>query len=128
VIVTHTDRDPFNPDHPVAFAAVERARALAAGAGVESAFETIRPPELLLFEPHQPELCNFTPTTFLDITPVIERKRAAMAEMKAQRYLQDYYGQRAEQRANHARRVSGNREIRFAEAFQRYLPQVVAGL
>jgi 4-oxalomesaconate hydratase len=128
VIVTHTDRDPFNPDHPVAFEAVERARALAAGAGVESAFETIRPPELLLFEPHQPELCNFTPTTFLDITPVMERKRAAMAEMKAQRYLQEYYGQRAEQRANHARRVSGNREIRFAEAFQRYLPQVTAEL
>jgi 4-oxalomesaconate hydratase len=128
VIVTHTDRDPFNPDHPVAFQAVERARALAAGAGVESAFETIRPPELLLFEPHQPELCNFTPTTFLDITPVIERKRAAMAEMKAQRYLQEYYAQRAEQRANHARRVSGNREIRFAEAFQRYLPQVAAEL
>jgi 4-oxalomesaconate hydratase len=128
VIVTHTDRDPFNPDHPVAFEAVERARALAAGAGVESAFETIRPPELLLFEPHQPELCNFTPTTFLDITPVIERKRAAMAEMKAQRYLQEYYAQRAEQRANHARRVSGNREIRFAEAFQRYLPQVAAEL
>jgi 4-oxalomesaconate hydratase len=128
VIATHTDRDPFNPDHPVAFAAVERARALAAGAGVESAFETIRPPELLLFEPHQPELCNFTPTTFLDITPVIELKRAAMAEMKAQRYLQEYYAQRAEQRANHARRVSGNREIRFAEAFQRYLPQVTAEL
>jgi len=128
VIVTHTDRDPFNPDHPVAFEAVERARALAAGAGVESAFETIRPPELLLFEPHQPELCNFTPTTFLDITPVMERKRAAMAEMKAQRYLQEYYAQRAEQRANHARRVSGNREIRFAEAFQRYLPQVAAEL
>jgi 4-oxalomesaconate hydratase len=128
VIVTHTDRDPFNPDHPVAFGAVERARALAAGAGVESAFETIKPPELFLFEPHQPELCNFTPTTFLDITPVWERKRSAMAEMKSQRYLQDYYGQRAEQRANHARRVSGNREIRYAEAFQRYLPQVVSGL
>ena len=128
VIVTHTDRDPFNPDHPVAFAAVERARALAAGAGVESAFETIRPPALFLFEPHQPELCNFTPTTFLDITSVMDRKRAAMAEMKAQRYLQEYYGQRSEQRANHARRVSGNREIRHAEAFQRYLPQVVAEL
>jgi 4-oxalomesaconate hydratase len=128
VIATHTDRDPFNPDHPVAFAAVERARALAAGAGVESAFETIRPPELFLFEPHQPELCNFTPTTFLDITSVMERKRAAMAEMKAQKYLQEYYGQRAEQRGNHARRVSGNREIRQAEAFQRYLPQVVAEL
>ncbi len=128
VIVTHTDRDPFNPDHPAAFQAVERARALAAGAGVESAFETISPPQLFLFEPHQPELCNFTPTTFLDITAVIERKRAAMAEMKAQRYLQEYYAQRAEQRANHARRVSGNKEIRYAEAFQRYLPQVVGEL
>jgi 4-oxalomesaconate hydratase len=128
VIVTHTDRDPFNPDHPVAFAAVERARALAVGAGVESAFETIAPPQLFLFEPHQPELCNFTPTTFLDITPVIERKRAAMSEMKAQRYLQEYYAQRAEQRANHARRVSGNRAVRYVEAFQRYVPQVVAEL
>jgi 4-oxalomesaconate hydratase len=128
VIVTHNDRDPFNPDHPAAFQAVERARALAAGAGVESAFETILPPQLFLFEPHQPELCNFTPTTFLDITPVIERKQAAMAEMKAQRYLQEYYAQRAEQRANHARRVSGNKEIRYAEAFQRYLPQVVGEL
>jgi len=128
VIVTHTDRDPFNPDHPVAFAAVERARALAAGAGVESAFETIKPPELFRFEPHQPELCNFTPTTFLDITSVMDKKRAAMAEMKAQKYLQEYYAQRSEQRANHARRVSGNREIRHAEAFQRYLPQVVGEL
>ena len=44
-----------------------------------------------LFEPHQPELCNFTPTTFVDITPVIDAKRAAMAEMKAQEYLQTYY-------------------------------------
>jgi 4-oxalomesaconate hydratase len=128
VIVTHTDRDPFNPDHPAAFFAVDRGRALAAGAGVSSAFETIRPPELYLFEPHQPELCNFTPNTFLDITPVIEKKRAAMAEMKSQQYLQTYYGQRAEQRANHARRVSGNKEIEFAEAFQRAIPQVVDSL
>jgi 4-oxalomesaconate hydratase len=127
-IVTHTDRDPFNPDHPVAFHVVERARALAAGAGVASAFETVSPPELLLFEPHQPELCNFTPTTFLDITPVMEDKRKAMAEMKAQSYLQTYYGQRAEQRGNHARRVSGDREIRYAEAFQRVIPQVARRL
>jgi 4-oxalomesaconate hydratase len=128
VILTHTDRDPFNPDHPVAFRAVERARALASGAGVQSAFETISPPQLFLFEPHQPELCNFTPTTFLDISGVMERKRAAMAEIKAQTYLQSYYDQRAEQRANHARRVSGNRETRYAEAFQRVLPQVLGSL
>ena len=128
VLITHTDRDPFNPDHPVAHTAVDRARGLAAGAGVQSAFATIKPPALFLFEPHQPELCNFTPTTFVDITPVIEKKQAAMAEMKAQQYLQTYYGQRAEQRGNHARRASGNQEVRHAEAFQRVIPQVVTEL
>jgi 4-oxalomesaconate hydratase len=128
VLLTHTDRDPFNPDHAAAFFAVERARALAAGAGVPSAFETVQPPELLLFEPHQPELCNFVPTTFVDITPVVEQKRAAMAELKAQAYLVTYYDQRAEQRGNHARRSSGDRAIRYAEAFQRVTPQVVGAL
>ena len=128
VLLTHTDKDPFNPDHAQAFFAVARARSLAAGAGVASAFEFVEPPELLLFEPHQPELCNFTPTTFVDITPVIEQKNAAMAEMKAQAYLQTYYGQRAEQRGNHARRSSGNNAIRYAEAFQRVTPQVLDSL
>jgi 4-oxalomesaconate hydratase len=128
VLVTHTDTDPFNPDHPVAFGAVDRARSLAAGAGVSSAFATISPPALFLFEPHQPELCNFTPTTFVDITSVIGRKRQAMAEMKAQQYLQTYYAQRAEQRGNHARRASGNKAIEYAEAFQRVIPQVVTEL
>jgi 4-oxalomesaconate hydratase len=128
VLVTHTDTDPFNPDHPVAFAAVDRARGLAAGAGVSSAFATIKPPQLFLFEPHQPELCNFTPTTFVDITAVIDRKQAAMEEMKAQKYLQTYYRERADHRGNHARRASGDQAVRQAEAFMRVIPQVVSEL
>src|SRR5262249_38703975 len=121
-------RDPFNPDHPVAYAATDRARILATGAGVASAFKTVRPPEFLLFEPHQPELCNFTPTTFLDITSVFAQKEQAMATMAAQGYLRQYYHERAEQRANHARRISGDQRIRYAEAFMRALPQVVGHL
>ena len=128
VLITHTDADPFNPDHPVAHAAVDRARSLAAGAGVSSAFETIRPPQLFLFEPHQPELCHFTPTVHVDITAVWEQKVAAMAEMKAQQYLQTYYAQRGEQRGNHARRASGLSEVRYGESFMRVLPQVVEEL
>ncbi|HYI36017.1 MAG TPA: PIG-L deacetylase family protein [Thermoleophilaceae bacterium] len=128
VLITHTDLDPFNPDHPVAHGAVDRARSLAAGAGVSSAFPTIKPPALFLFEPHQPELCNFTPTTFVDITHVFEAKQQAMAEMKAQNYLQTYYAQRADQRGNHARRASGDQDVRQAEAFQRVIPQVVEQL
>jgi 4-oxalomesaconate hydratase len=128
VLITHTDTDPFNPDHPIAHYAVDRARGLAAGAGVSSAFKTIKPPALFLFEPHQPELCNFTPTTFVDITAVMDAKLAAMSEMKAQKYLQTYYTQRADQRGNHARRSSGNAEIKQAEAFQRVTPHVVSAL
>jgi 4-oxalomesaconate hydratase len=125
VILTHASRDPFNPDHAVAYEATVQARQLASGAGVASAFKTIAPPELLLFEPHQPELCGFVPTTFLDITSVWSKKVAAMEAMGAQGYLRQYYSERAEHRANHARRISGRSDIRYAEAFQREIPVVV---
>jgi 4-oxalomesaconate hydratase len=58
----------------------------------------------------------------------MDKKIAAMAEMKAQKYLQTYYTQRADHRGNHARRASGNADIRQAEAFQRVIPQVVKAL
>ena len=125
VILTHTERDPYNQDHDIGHAAAVRARVLAAGAGVASAFATIAPPALFLFEPHQPELCHFVPDTMLDITAVFERKQRAMAAMKAQAYLREYYTERAVYRANHARRAGGPASIRYAEAFQRVYPQVV---
>jgi 4-oxalomesaconate hydratase len=128
VIVTHTDRDPFNPDHPLASEVTQRARLLASGAGVASGFATVTPPELFWFEPHQPELCGFVPTTFVDITAVFPQKQRAMEAMAAQQYLRQYYTEQAEHRANHARRVSGKKDVRYAEAFQRVLPQVVPTL
>src|SRR6266567_4702722 len=128
VVVTHTEKDPFNPDHPLAYEVTQRARLLASGAGVASGFATIQPPELFLFEPHQPEQCGFVPTTFVDITPVFAQKQRAMEAMAAQQYLRQYYTEQAEHRANHARRVSGKQHIRYAEAFQRVLPQVVTSL
>jgi 4-oxalomesaconate hydratase len=128
VVITHAALDPFNPDHGVAHDATVQARQLASGAGVASAFKTIAPPELLIFEPHQPELCAFVPTTFLDITPVWDRKVEAMEAMGAQGYLKQYYSERAEHRANHARRISGRSGIRYAEAFQREIPVVVDAL
>jgi 4-oxalomesaconate hydratase len=128
IVLTHTPVDPFNPDHPVACQAVQKARLLASGAGVASAFKRINPPDLYFFEPHQPELCDFTPNTFVDITPVMELKQQAMAVMQAQSYLQSYYTELASRRGNHARRISGMEEVRFAEAMQRTLPWVVKSL
>lgn len=128
VVLTHPDTDPFNPDHPVAHTTVARARLLTSGAGVASGFRTAPPSEFLVFEPHQPELCGFIPTIYVDITAVFEQKVAAMRNMAAQQYLQEYYAQRAEHRGNHARKVTDNSEIRQAEAFQRLLPNVVSAL
>ena len=68
VILTHSEKDPFNPDHPLAFQAVQRARLLSSGAGVPSAFKNIDPPAWYSFEPHQPELSGFVPDTFIDIS------------------------------------------------------------
>jgi len=128
IVMTHTPTDPFNPDHPVACQAVQKARLLASGAGVASAFKRITPPDLYFFEPHQPELCKFQPNTFVDITPVMEQKRQAMAVMTAQSYLQTYYAELASRRGNHARRISGMQEVKYAEALQRTLPWVVKSL
>ena len=125
VILTHSANDPFNPDHPLAFLATQRARLLSSGAGVPSAFKNIDPPALYSFEPHQPELCGFVPDTFIDISFVMEKKLAAMNCMGAQNYLKDYYAELAGRRANHARRISGKKEIKFAEAHQSMVPRIV---
>lgn len=128
IVLTHTPVDPFNPDHPVASQAVQKARLLASGAGVASAFKRIIPSDLYFFEPHQPELCEFMPNTFIDITPVVDQKIKAMQAMKSQSYLQAYYTELASRRGNHARRISGMEEIKYAEALQRTLPWVVTSL
>ena len=128
VILTHSAKDPFNPDHPLAFQAVQRARLLSSGAGVPSAFKNIDPPAWYSFEPHQPELCEFVPDIFIDITPVIKKKKAAMASMGAQTYLRDYYAELAARRANHARRISGQKQIQFAEAHQSHVPRVTTSI
>ena len=129
VLITHTPVDPFNPDHPVAFATTDRARKVAMGAaGVASAFATIPPPRVYVFEPHHPEQCGFRPDTFIDYTTVVERKEAAMAAMAAQSYLRDHYRQRGEQRAVQARYFGAGSETRFVEAFQLTTPRLTTQL
>jgi 4-oxalomesaconate hydratase len=114
VVLTHPPADPFNPDHPLAFEAVRRARLLSSGAVVASGFRTAPPSEFLVFEPHQPDLCGFVPSVFVDITPVMTAKIEAMQAMQAQKYLQTYYAERADHRGNHARKVTGDSSIRQA--------------
>lgn len=127
-IVTHTPRDPNNPDHPVASAAAEKARLLAVSGELGGAKPHVKAPGLFCFEPHLPELCGFEPNTFVDITTVYDKKAAAMQAITAQKHLVEQYRARAEYRAEYIRRLTGNSEIRYAEAFVRVFPQLVADI
>ena len=124
VLLVHAPEDPFNPDHPVASFAAQKARLLATGAGgVPASFKTIAPPVMYAFEPHQPDLCSFKPDTFVDVTNVWPRKNEAMSAMAAQSYLQDHYTRRAEQRAFQSRYAGFGKDTRYVEVFQRLSPE-----
>jgi 4-oxalomesaconate hydratase len=69
-------------------------------------------------------MCDFKPQVLLDITTVFDCKRRAMECMDAQEHLWEYYSQLALRRGTQAVRNSGNRAIKYAEAYQRIYPQV----
>jgi 4-oxalomesaconate hydratase len=127
-ILTHSAHDPYNPDHPAAYEATLRARVYAQAVGYPAEGPAIAAPPLFAFEPHQPEQCDFKPQVLLDITAVFEQKRRAMQSMLAQEHLWDYYIDLAKRRGVQAVRNSGNRAIKYAEAFERVYPQVTDSL
>ena len=127
-VLTHSTDDPYNPDHPEAFRVTISARVYAQAAGYPAEGKQLEAPPVFMFEPHQPELCGFKPQVLLDITSVFDRKRKAMESMQAQEHLWLYYTDLATRRGTQAVRNSGRKEIKYAEAFQRYYPQVCSEL
>lgn len=123
-MMSHSLWDPYNTDHMNATRWALECRMIAQAWGHNPHEKVLGAPQLYLFEPHQTELSGFVPTTFVDITAVFPLKVEAMEAMKAQQYLRQHYAERAEHRANHARRISGRKDIKYAETFQRVYPQV----
>ena len=132
VVLTHAPADPYNLDHATAHAVAVKARVLAQALGVEGPGEVIGAPPVFCFEPHQPEVCGFTPDVLLDITPVWERKCEAMRALGAQSHLWTYYTDLGRRRGTQAKRNSGpNLGIpveAYAEAYMRVYPQVTTEL
>jgi len=133
VVLTHAPADPYNGDHAVAGAFAREARVLAQAPGVRPEDGTvIGAPPVFCFEPHQPEVCGFTPDVLLDITAVWDRKRAAMESMAAQGHLWEYYTDLGRRRGVQARRNSGPNlglsADTYAEAYMRVYPQVTTEL
>jgi 4-oxalomesaconate hydratase len=101
------------------------ARVYAQAAGYPSDAPKLGAPPVFMFEPHQPEMCDFKPDVLLDITPVFDLKRKAMECMAAQEHLWEYCSDLARRRGTQAVRNSGKKEIKYAEAYQRVYPQVI---
>lgn len=128
IMLTHSARDPFNPDHPLVHQASVEARLLAGVPGIAPGNPVLPPPRLYAFEPHQAELSGFVPDVYVDITADFDTKLRAMRCIASQTYLVDYHTKLAELRAYQARRNWSHKEIAYAEAFQHCVPIVADAL
>jgi 4-oxalomesaconate hydratase len=128
-MLSHSLDDPYNSDHPYTTKVALECRSTAQAWGHNPGEKVLGAPQLYLFEPHQPEQCNWKPDTILDISEVWELKRAAIECMAGQEHLWSYYTHVAAIRANQFRRNSGGqaggREATHAEAFQSIFPRTV---
>jgi 4-oxalomesaconate hydratase len=122
-VLTHSLDDPYNFDHPLAANVAQEARVVAQAHGHRPGEAVLGAPPVFLFEPHQPEQCNWKPQVLLDISPVWEQKRRAFEFMAAQEHLWEYYTRVALQRGVQASRNS-DLKIKHAEGYQRVFPQV----
>jgi 4-oxalomesaconate hydratase len=127
-VLTHSFLDPYNPDHPVANQVALQTRVYAQALGYPAEGAPLEAPPVFMFEPHQPEQSDFKPNVLLDITPVYQAKQKAMQSMEAQGHLVKYYDELALRRGVQAVRNSGNKSIKYAEAYQRVYPQVTHDL
>lgn len=131
-MLSHSQYDPYNTDHMNTTQAVLECRMIAQAWGHNPGQKVLGAPQLYLFEPHQTEQMGWKPDTFLDITSVWDRKRAAIECMQGQEHLWEYYTRVAQQRANHFKRnsggQSGGRDCKYAEGFQSIFPRTVDSL
>lgn len=126
-VLTHSKEDPYNRDHPLVSQFAQEARIVSQAHGHKPGDKVLGAPPVFLFEPHQPEQCRWTPNVLLDITPVWEKKRAAIECMAGQEHLWDYYTRVAQQRGVQAARNS-DKKIAYGEAYEAVFPHVVETL
>ena len=128
-MMSHSRFDPYNTDHMNTTRFALECRMIAQAWGHNPGEKVLGAPQLYLFEPHQTEQMGWKPDVFLDISPVWEKKRAAIECMEGQEHLWDYYTNVARNRANHFRRNSGGqaggRKAEYAEGFETVFPITV---
>lgn len=125
VLLTHVADDPYNRDHNATHETTLLTRMVAQAHGHDPSTAPLGAAQVLQFEPHQPEVCRFTPDLLLDVSSVFDVKIEAMEAMKgAQGHLVRYYTDLGVRRGTQAVRNGAPNTVTHAEAYQRTFPTV----
>ncbi|EIC86359.1 4-oxalmesaconate hydratase [Serratia sp. M24T3] len=130
-VLTHSLKDPYNYDHPMATNLAQEARIIAQAEGYKPGEPIVAAPPVYCFEPHQPEQCEWKPDVLLDITDVWDKKYAAIQCMAGQEHLWEYYTRVAQQRGVQAKRnvgITTSKNIVYGEGYQSIFPRVTGEL
>jgi len=122
IVITHGRKDPNNPDHELTAELVESAAIWARAHGRLPELPRTVVPQVHAFEPEFPELCDFRPNTYLDISDVAAQKLEMMRCSSVQEFMIDAYESRARYRAIMAGLLL-RRAVTHAEAYEGFLPR-----
>jgi len=125
IILTHSRLDPRNPDHETAFRTALTAARFASTYGAFPDIPVAKSAEIFSYEPDIPEICDFCPDTFIDISDVYEQKCEAMNCVPSQPGEIVNYSMRNKMRGIIASRFKhDDKNFECVEAFQRVTPWV----
>ena len=123
-VLTHALEDPYNFDHPNAahFAQETRVVAQAMGHKPGAKYKYSAPP-VFLFEPHQPEMCNYKPNLILKIDEVWETEIQGFPDSRRAKASVGLLRPGRAQPRHSGRRNTGV-PMTYGEAYQRLFPTV----
>ena len=125
IVLTHAEKDPKNPDHETAYHATIAATRAATAKGTFPDIPPIKNCKIFSFEPDLPELSDFKPDVFIDITDSYEIKSRAMRRITSQPHVVANYELRMRLRGSQcARFKNSDPAVVYGECFQRIYPSV----
>ncbi len=125
IVLTHWTHEPTNQDHQTVGETALRAWGIARARATTSRDGKIPMPKFFFFEPDavSAPVNGFVPDTYIDITPMWERKLQALENFRvSQPGLLERWPAQGEMRAMEARNIGGLAGCKYAEAYRRFQP------
>ena len=129
IVLTHWTYEPTNHDHQTVGETAIRAWGIARAHAINLRDDRIPSPKFFLFEPDvvSAPISGFVPDTYIDITPMWERKLQALECFRhTQPGLLERWPAQGEMRGMEARNIGYLSGCKYAEAYRRFLPHAGA--